>query len=67
MRFILNRFELSGGLADIGVLLPIIVALVAINNLNPFIALLFCGLFYIVTSLYYQVPVPVQPLKYFAQ
>ena len=65
MQFNLNRLELSGGLADIGVLLPIIVALVAINNLNPFTGLLFCGLFYIGTSLYYQVPVPVQPLKVF--
>lgn len=65
MQFNLNRLELSGGLADIGVLLPIIVALVAINNLNPFTGLFFCGLFYIVTSLYYQVPVPVQPLKVF--
>jgi len=65
MRLRINRLELSGGLADIGVLLPIMAAMVAINHVNPFIAPLLCGLFYIATSLYYQVPVPVQPLKVF--
>jgi len=62
MKIIYDRFELSGGLADIGVLLPIIVALAAINKLDSVCALLFCGIFYITTSLYYKVPVPVQPL-----
>ncbi|EAX48558.1 sulphate transporter [Thermosinus carboxydivorans Nor1] len=61
----LNRFELAGSLADIGVLLPLVVALAATSGINPFIALLACGLFYLVTGLYYRVPVPVQPLKVF--
>lgn len=58
-------YELSGGLADIGVLLPLVVTLIINNSMNPFLTLFCCGLFYIVTSLYYRVPIPVQPLKVF--
>lgn len=61
----LNRFELAGSLADIGVLLPLVVALAATGGVNPFIALSACGLFYLATGMYYRVPVPVQPLKVF--
>jgi len=41
MRLRFNRLELSGGLADLGVLLPIIVVLTVSNNLNPVISLFF--------------------------
>lgn len=60
-----NRLEFAGGLADIGVLLPMIATMVAVNGINPFMALLLAGLFYITTGYYYRMPVPVQPLKVF--
>lgn len=58
--------ELSGGLGDAGLLIPIAIAFVAINGLNATAVFAGAGLAYIGTALYFQVPVPVQPLKAFA-
>jgi len=58
--------ELSGGLGDFGLLIPIAIAFVAINGLNATAVFAGAGLAYIATALYFRVPVPVQPLKAFA-
>ena len=58
--------ELSGGLGDFGLLVPIAIAFVAINGLNATAVFAGAGLSYIATALYFKVPVPVQPLKAFA-
>lgn len=58
--------ELSGGFGDVGVLIPLAVALIAINGLNATAVFGGVGLLYIATALYFRVPVPVQPLKAFA-
>jgi SulP family sulfate permease len=58
--------ELGGALADLGTLLPLVVALISINRMNPTTILFIVGLLYIVSGLYYRIPVPVQPLKAFA-
>ena len=58
-----NRMELAGSLADLGTMLPLLIPLVIINGVNATIALLMVGLFYIGAGLYYQIPIPVQPLK----
>ncbi len=55
--------ELSGAIADLGVLLPITLALVTVNGLNATSALVGVGLVYLLTALAYRLPVPVQPLK----
>ena len=55
--------ELSGSLGDLGTLLPLSVALMAINGLSATSVLLMIGLFYVATGLYFRLPVPVQPLK----
>ncbi|MBI1886571.1 MAG: sulfate permease [Chloroflexi bacterium] len=55
--------EVSGALADIGVLVPIVAALVVKNGFNPTAVLLVFGLTYVVAGLYYRLPMPVQPLK----
>src|SRR5579875_1295849 len=57
--------ELAGAVADLGVLVPIAVALIVKNGLSPTAVLLPAGLLYIVAGLVYRVPVPVQPLKAF--
>ena len=62
----LDRHELAGGLGDAGLFIPIAVALVAINGLDATAVFGVGGLAYIATALYFQVPVPVQPLKAFA-
>ncbi|MFQ5826079.1 MAG: putative sulfate/molybdate transporter [Dehalococcoidia bacterium] len=61
-----SRPELGGALADLGTLLPLVVALISINRMNPTTILLLVGLLYIASGLYYRIPVPVQPLKAFA-
>lgn len=60
-----DRAELAGAVADLGVFVPIAVALIVKNGLSPTAVLLPAGLLYVVSGLYYRIPVPVQPLKAF--
>jgi SulP family sulfate permease len=60
-----DRRELAGAVADLGVLVPIAVALIVKNGLSPTAVLLPAGLLYVVAGLVYRLPVPVQPLKAF--
>ena len=61
-----NRHEIAGGLGDSGLLIPLAIAMVAVNGLNATAVFAGVGLAYIGTALYFGVPVPVQPLKAFA-
>lgn len=64
--FRFDRRELAGGLGDAGLLIPLAVAMITLNGLNATAAFAVVGIAYIATALYFQVPVPVQPLKAFA-
>lgn len=55
--------ELSGAVADVGVLVPIAVALIVKNGLSASFVLLPAGLLYVAVALVYRLPVAVQPLK----
>lgn len=57
--------EGAGALGDLGVLVPIAVALVVVNGLSATAVLLPAGLLYVAAGLAYRLPVPVQPLKAF--
>ncbi|MDZ7577020.1 MAG: putative sulfate/molybdate transporter [Candidatus Nanopelagicales bacterium] len=57
--------EASGSVADLGVLIPIAVALIVANGLGPTAVLLPAALAYLVVAVVYRVPVAVQPLKAF--
>ena len=57
--------EIAGAVADIGVLLPIAVALIVANGLSATAVLLPAGLLYVTVALTYGLPIPVQPLKAF--
>ena len=57
--------EASGSVADVGVLVPIAVALVVVNGLAPTAVLLPAGLAYLAVAVLYRLPVAVQPLKAF--
>jgi SulP family sulfate permease len=63
MRF--DRRELAGAVADVGVLVPIAVALIVGNGLSATAVLLPAGLLYVTAAWVYRLPVPVQPLKAF--
>ncbi len=56
-------WDLSGAFGDIGVLLPLAIALIARNGMNPTAVFLLAGLFYIASALYFRITMPVQPLK----
>jgi SulP family sulfate permease len=57
--------ELAGAVADIGVLLPIAVALIVANGLSATAVLLPAGVLYVAVAFSYSLPIPVQPLKAF--
>jgi SulP family sulfate permease len=61
--FLFDRVELAGSLGDLGTLLPITIGMILINKLSPTPVFLAFGLFYLLTGVYYRLPVPVQPLK----
>jgi sulfate permease, SulP family len=60
-----DRRELSGAVADVGVLVPIAVALIVSNGLSATAVLLPAGLLYVAAAFVYELPIPVQPLKAF--
>ena len=60
-----DRREFAGAVADVGVLVPIAVALIVSNGLSATAVLLPAGLLYLVAALTYGLPIPVQPLKAF--
>ena len=60
-----DRRELAGAVADVGVLVPIAVALIVSNGLSATAVLLPAGLLYVAAAFAYGLPIPVQPLKAF--
>jgi len=61
--FRFDRMEFAGSLGDLGTLIPLSVALVVVNGLSATTVFLMVGLFYVLSGLYYRLPIPVQPLK----
>jgi sulfate permease, SulP family len=61
----LTRRELAGAVADLGVLVPIAVALIVSNGLSATAVLLPAAVLYIAVAFVYGLPIPVQPLKAF--
>lgn len=64
--FRFDRHELSGGLGDAGLFIPIAIALITLNGLTATAVFGVAGAVYIATALFFRVPIPVQPLKAFA-
>ena len=62
-RFEFNRLELAGSLGDLGALLPIAIAMVLINGLNPVGLFFSIAVFFIISGVFFGVTVPVQPMK----
>src|SRR3989454_11892618 len=55
--------ELSGAVADLGVMLPLVLALVTLNGVDAVSAFTVIGAAYIIAAFTYRLPIPVQPLK----
>lgn len=59
----IDLVEASASLGDLGTFLPLAVGLVVINGLDPVATFGVAGLVFILSGLFYRVPVPVQPMK----
>ena len=55
--------DLSGAVADLGVLVPLVAALVLVNGLDPGPVLIMAGVLSLAAGSWFGVPFPVQPLK----
>lgn len=55
--------DASASVADLGVLIPLVAALSVGNGLDAATALVGVGCLYLVSGLYFRLPVPVQPIK----
>lgn len=62
----LDRREIAGSLGDLGTLLPLAILLITNNGLNPTVLFGVVGLAYLLSGLYYRIPMAVQPLKSFS-
>lgn len=62
-KFRFNLAELSGALADLGVMLPLVLALISLNGVNASSAFVVVAFAYFLNAFAYRLPVPVQPLK----
>jgi SulP family sulfate permease len=58
-----DRVEFAGSLGDLGTLIPLSIAMIILIGLNVTSVFLLVGLFYILSGLYFKLPLPVQPLK----
>ncbi len=61
-----NKTEFSGSLGDIGTIIPLAVALILITGMKTSPVLLMIGAYYIISGLYFKLPLPVQPMKVIA-
>jgi MFS superfamily sulfate permease-like transporter len=61
--FAWNLGELNGALGDLGTLLPLMLAMIALGGLAPTPVLVGFAIVYIATAFHYRLPVPVQPMK----
>jgi len=56
--FRFNLEEIAGAIGDYGTLFPIVLGVVIVSNLNLGHILLFFSAWYIITGLYYKMPMP---------
>jgi Molybdate transporter of MFS superfamily len=58
-----NLSELAGSLGDFGTIIPLILAVALVSDVNARYILLFFGIWFIITGLYYRLPIPLEPMK----
>ncbi|MDO9326596.1 MAG: putative sulfate/molybdate transporter [Methanoregula sp.] len=58
-----NLSELAGSLGDFGTIIPLILAVALVSDVNARYILLFFGIWFILTGLYYRLPIPLEPMK----
>lgn len=58
-----NLSELAGSFGDWGTILPLVLAMAVVSDLDISYVFLFFGIWFAVTGLYYRLPIPVEPMK----
>ena len=58
-----NLAELAGSLGDFGAIIPLILTVALVSDANARYILLFFGIWFILTGLYYRLPIPLEPMK----
>jgi hypothetical protein len=61
LRFSLS--ELAGSVGDFGTIIPLVLAVALVSDVNARYVLLFFGIWFIITGLYYRLPIPLEPMK----
>ncbi len=61
--FRFNLQEIAGAVGDYGTLIPIVLGVAIVSNVNVGYILLFFSIWYVITGIYYKMPVPVEPMK----
>ncbi|NQU03987.1 MAG: sulfate transporter [Syntrophaceae bacterium] len=61
--FRFNAEEIAGAVGDYGTLIPIILGVAIVSKVNIGYILLSFSIWYIITGIYYKLPVPVEPMK----
>jgi len=59
----LNLGELSGALGDMGTLVPLLVACAKVGSIRLGPAMLWMGIFNVISAIQWDIPMPVQPMK----
>ncbi|KPA14394.1 sulfate transporter [Candidatus Magnetomorum sp. HK-1] len=62
-KFQFNIMEFSGSLGDLGTLIPLSLGMIMVCGLSTSTVLVMIGLFYVISGLFFKLPMPVQPLK----
>jgi hypothetical protein len=58
-----NLAELAGSLGDFGTIIPLVLAVALVSDVNARYVLFFFGVWFILTGLYYRLPIPLEPMK----
>lgn len=61
--FRFNLEEIAGAVGAYGTLIPIVLGVAIVSNVNLGYILLFFSIWYVITGIYYKMPVPVEPMK----
>ena len=61
MKFTLS--ELAGSLGDFGTIIPLVLAVALLSDVNTRYVLFFFGTWFILTGAYYRLPIPLEPMK----
>jgi hypothetical protein len=58
-----NLSELAGSFGDYGTIIPLVLAMAVVSDLDISYIFLFFGVWFVITGLYYRLPIPIEPMK----